>query len=344
MNLAWKEIKKNKMRFIILGSIIFLVSFLTFIISGLSNGLSQDNAALIKDMPDGQFYMADDADQSYNLSRIDEDKQQEVLDSRKGAAALSIQMGFVNDKDDKQHSVAFVTSTDSKLFKNAAPGEVILDESLKDDGIKKGDKLTNNQFSGEFTVKGFVDQAKFSHAPVAFINMDNFKEIYHTNEMQLLFIPAHDKPGKISGLEAFSNKDFLNTIPSYSAEQMSLNMIIWFLIVISGMLFAIFFYMMNVQKIGLYGILKAIGLKTVALFKMMWMQMLFITVVALALSVALSQGFSMVAPQGMPFHLPVSTTLQLSGLFLVIGFIGATLSGLQIRKVEPLQAIQQGEV
>src|SRR5690625_6421637 len=46
-----------------------------------------------------------------------------------------------------------------------------------------------------------------------------------------------------------------------------------FLVVISGMLFGIFFYMMNVQKIGLYGILKAIGMKTSKLFQMMWTQM-----------------------------------------------------------------------
>ena len=125
---------------------------------------------------------------------------------------------------------------------------------------------------------------------------------------------------------------------------MSLNMIVWFLVVISGMLFAIFFYMMNVQKIGLYGILKAIGVKTSTLFKMMWTQMLFITVIALALSIALSQVFNLIAPEGMPFSLTFGTTVQLSIVFLVIGFIGATLSGIQIKKVEPLQAIQQGEV
>jgi len=125
---------------------------------------------------------------------------------------------------------------------------------------------------------------------------------------------------------------------------MSLNMIIWFLVAISGMLFAIFFYMMNVQKIGLYGILKALGVKTSRLFGMMWYQMIVITVIALGLSVALSQGFAFIAPEGMPFSLTFGTTLQLSVLFLVIGFVGATLSGLQIKKVEPLQAIQQGEV
>ncbi|MFL0366057.1 ABC transporter permease [Pseudobacillus sp. 179-B 2D1 NHS] len=344
MNIAWKEIKKNKVRFTILGSIIFLVSFLTFIISGLANGLSQDNAALIKDLPDGQFYMEANADATYNLSKIDSDTQNKVLNDYDKAVAFSIQMGFLNDKNGKQQSVAFVASTTSKLFTNVQDGEVVLDSSMKAKGIKVGDILTNNQFSGKFVVKGFVNQKKFSHAPVAFINIENYKEIYRVDEMQLMFVPEEDKAPAITGLRAFSKKEFLNTIPSYSAEQMSLNMIVWFLVVISGMLFAIFFYMMNVQKVGLYGILKAIGVKTGTLFKMMWAQMIVITVAALILSVVLSQGFTMISPEGMPFSLTLETTMQLSVVFLIIGFIGATLSGIQIKKIEPLQAIQQGEV
>lgn len=344
MNIAWKEIKKSKVKFMILGSIVFLVSFLTFIISGLANGLSQDNAALIKDLPDGQFYMNEDAEEIYNLSLVDSNLQEKVLNEHENAAALSIQMGFLNDEEDKQRSVAFVASTDSELFENVKAGEVILDRSLEEEGLKVGDTLTNNQFSGEFIVKGFVDQQKFSHAPVAFINTENYKEMYRTDEMQLIFIPDGDETPVIDGLQSFSNSGFLSTIPSYSAEQLSLNMIVWFLVVISGLLFAIFFYMMNVQKIGLYGILKAIGVKTSTLFQMMWTQMLFITVIALALSIALSQSFNFIAPDGMPFSLTAVTTVQLSIVFLVIGFVGATLSGIQIKKVEPLQAIQQGEV
>lgn len=343
MKIAWKEMKKSKAKFLILGSIIFLVSFLTFIISGLANGLSQDNAALIKDLPAGQFYLDEGANQTYNLSKIDEDVQKKTLADNPDATAFSIQMGFVNDAEDKQHSVAFVTSTDSDLFQNVREGEIILDRTLEDEGIKVGDVLTNNQFSGEFVVKGFVDQQKYSHAPVAFIQMKNYQEIYRVMEMQAIFIPGKDAP-TISGVESFSNKEFLNAIPSYSAEQMSLNMIVWFLVIISGMLFAIFFYMMNVQKIGLYGILKAIGMKTLSLFRMIWYQMIVITVVALALSIALSQGFSIVAPEGMPFHLTLDTVFMLSGVFLVVGFIGATISGFQIKKIEPLQAIQQGEM
>ena len=343
MNLAWKEMKKNKGRFLILGSIVFLVSFLTFIISGLANGLSQDNAALIKDLPQGQFYMDEDADQTYNLSKIDRSIQNEILSNEKNAVAFSIQMGFLNEKDNKQQSVAFTTATESTLFANVKQGEVILDSSLKDKGIKVGDTLTNNQFNGKFVVKGFVEQKKYSHAPVAYINKEDYQEIYRVEEMQLIFVPNGDSSKEYTGLHSFSNREFLQTIPSYNAEQMSLNMIVWFLIVISGMLFAIFFYMMNVQKIGLYGILKAIGLKTNKLFKMIWIQMAIITVVSLILSVGLSQAFNIISPKEMPFTLTITTTIQLSIVFLIIGFIGATISGMQIKKVEPLQAIQQGE-
>ncbi len=342
MNLAWKEMKKNKVRFLILGSIIFLVSFLTFIISGLANGLSQDNAALIKDLPKGQFYMAEDADGTFNLSRIDSHLQQKVISKEKEAVAFSIQMGFLNDQDDKQQSVAFVTSTESSLFSNVHQDEVLLDSSLQDKGIQVGDILTNNQYSGKFIVKGFVEQKKYSHAPVAYISEEAYQEMYRVADKQLIFVP-NSEPNDIKGLQAYSNKEFLKTIPSYNAEQLSLNMIIWFLVVISGMLFAIFFYMMNVQKIGLYGILKAIGLKTSKLFKMIWTQMAIITIFSLVVSVSLSQLFNIVAPKGMPFTLTIGTTTQLSVVFLLIGFIGATLSGMQIKKIEPLQAIQQGE-
>lgn len=344
MKMAWKEMKKNKSRFIILGSIVFLVSFLTLIISGLANGLSQDNAALIKDMPEGTFYMNEDADETYNLSKIEEEQADEIMQEHEQATAMSIQMGFVDDAEDKQHGVAFVTATNDHVFPEMEDGEILLDASLKEKGIKVGDTLTNNQFSEDFTVKGFVEQQKFSHSPVAFISQKNYQEMYRVMEMQMVFVPGKDAPASVDGVQAFSNKEFLDTIPSYSAEQLSLNMIVWFLVVISGMLFGIFFYMMNVQKIGLYGILKAIGVKTSALFQMMWTQMLLITVIALAVSISLSQLFSTFAPEGMPFHLTLATTVQLTVVFVIIGFIGATLSGIQIKKIQPLQAIQQGEM
>src|SRR5690606_5208424 len=304
--------KKSKTKFVILGSIVFLISLLTFIISGLANGLSQDNAALIKNLPDGAIYMETAAEETHALSAIDMETQQAALSENDGAFAFSIQMGFLLNEQKEQQSVAFVTSTGSAEFPDISKDEIILDRSLEEDGIKQGDRFTNSQFSGEFTVAGFSDGAKYSHAPVAFIHPDDYADMYRTEELQMLFVPEMAQPGTIPGLQSFSTEEFLNTLPSYSAEQLSLSMIVWFLVVISGMLFAIFFYMMNIQKLGLYGILKAIGVKTGALFRMIWVQMLVITAIALTLAIVLSQVFEILAPSGMPFYLPIGTTLQLS--------------------------------
>lgn len=343
MNLAWKEMKKNKTKFVILGSIVFLISLLTFIISGLANGLSQDNAALIKNLPDGEIYMETAAEETHALSAIDIATQQSALSENDGAFAFSIQMGFLLNEQDEQQSVAFATSTGSAPFPDVSKGEIVLDRSLEEDGIQQGERFTNSQSNGEFTVAGFTDGAKYSHAAVAFVHPDDFADMYRTEEQQMLFVPDLAEPGAIPGLQSFSVEEFLDTLPSYSAEQLSLSMIVWFLVVISGMLFAIFFYMMNIQKLGLYGILKAIGVKTGTLFRMIWAQMLAITAVALFLSIAISQLFATLAPGDMPFYLPIDATLQLAAVFFAIGFAGATLSGFQIRKAQPLQAIQQGE-
>lgn len=343
MNLAWKEMKKSKTKFMILGAIVFLISLLTFIISGLANGLSQDNAALIKNLPDGTIYMETAAEETHALSAIDADTEKQILSEHDGAFAFSIQMGFLLNEQDEQQSVAFATSTASTPFPAVEKGEIVLDRSLEEDGITLGDRFTDSQSSGEFTVAGFTEGAKYSHAPVAFIHPDDYAAMYRTEQLQMLFIPGSTEPAAIPGLQSFSIEAFLNTLPSYSAEQLSLSMIVWFLVVISGMLFAIFFYMMNIQKLGLYGILKAIGVKTGALFRMIWTQMLVITTIALAFSIAISQLFNSLAPGGMPFYLPVGMTLELSAVFFAIGFVGATLSGLQIRNAKPLQAIQQGE-
>ncbi|GIO24642.1 ABC transporter permease [Oceanobacillus sp. J11TS1] len=346
MKMAWKEIKRNKLRYTILGSIVFLISLLTFIISGLANGLSQDNASLIKNLPNGTFYMTEDADETYNFSTIPETQQKEILDEQPDATFFSIQMGNFIDEADKQRSVAYVTATDDTYFPDVKEGEVILDTSMEEEGIAIGDEITNEQWNQTLTVAGFVEHEKYSHSPAAFISQADFQELFHTDSMQIGFITegAINDTAAFTDLQPFSNSDFLNTIPSYNAEQMSLNMIVIFLLVISGMLFAIFFYMINVQKLGIYGILKAIGVKTGRLFQMMWAQMLFISIISLVFSILISQLFQWLAPSGMPFHLTLQTTLLLSIIFVVIGFIGATLSGIQIKRVEPMQAIQQGEM
>lgn len=337
MQMAWKEMMKYKLRYFILGSIIFLIALLTMIISGLANGLSADNASLIKNMPDGTFYMEENAEERNDFSHITED----IKDDLDDATLFSIQMGEIVDDSDQPYSVAFVAADNDSYFPDINEGEIILDESFQEeDGFEIGDVFTTEMWDGELEVAGFAEQEKYSHSPAGFINPNNYQEMYDTEDFQVAYTEGDGEA--VDDMQQFDNNEFLNTIPSYSAEQLSLNMITVFLYVISALLFAIFFYMINVQKMATFGILKAIGVKTLSLFVMMWVQMFMITIISLIIALLITQIFNVMAPSSMPFDLDQQTMLITSILFIVIGFVGATISGIQIKRVEPMQAINQG--
>src|SRR5699024_11571691 len=101
MKMAWKEMKKYKLRYTILGSIIFLISLLTLSISGLANGLSQDNAALIKNMPEGTFYMEESAEENHSFSALSDEQISNLEAADPDVTLFSIQMGEFNDTGDQ---------------------------------------------------------------------------------------------------------------------------------------------------------------------------------------------------------------------------------------------------
>lgn len=342
MKMAWKEIKKNKLRYLILGSIIFLIALLTLIISGLANGLSKDNASLIQNLPEGTYYLEESADERHTFSSISSSFKETFESEVQDGMLFSIQMGEIVDGDDQSYGIAYTTASNSDYFPDVNPGEIILDRSLHEEELQVGDTVTSAAWDGELIISGFTEHEKYSHSPVGFIHFEDYGEIYQTDDFQIAY--TEDNGFEFNNYSSFDESAFLDTIPSYSAEQLSLNMIIIFLYIISGLLFAIFFYMINVQKLGTFGILKAIGIKTSQLFIMMWLQMLMITSAALGTAVIMTQLFDMFAPSNMPFSITGEMLLVTSSLFTLIGLAGVTLSGIQIKQVAPIEAITQGGV
>ncbi len=60
-------------------------------------------------------------------------------------------------------------------------------------------------------------------------------------------------------LEAVSINDFIENLPGYKPQNLTLNFMISFLFVISATVIGIFLYVMTLQKTSLFGILKAQG-------------------------------------------------------------------------------------
>ena len=70
-----------------------------------------------------------------------------------------------------------------------------------------------------------------------------------------------------SDLVTASKNDIVTNIPGYSEEQGSLTMMITFLYIIAAFVLTVFFYVITIQKVDQFGMLKAIGAKTSYLAK-----------------------------------------------------------------------------
>ena len=148
-----------------------------------------------------------------------------------------------------------------------------------------------------------------------------------------------DDINNIEDVKMVSEDDIKQAIPSYQAEQQPLNLMIVFLFIISAIVLSAFFYVITIQKSSQLGILKAIGTKNSELVKAILVQVLLITLIGVILSVVIMFALNNVIPVSMPFYLNTGLMMIVSGLFLVVAFLGAILSLVRIIKIDPLDAI-----
>ncbi|OZU87490.1 ABC transporter permease [Virgibacillus indicus] len=350
MFLAIRELIHAKFRYVLIGFIMVLVASLIFIISGLAKGLSADNASAIQNLETDYIVVDAEAESDITKSFIDREKLDEIeqISGVEKANTLSIRMmnASVNGTEQNEDVALFVTEADGMLIPSITEGnsitqdnEVIADSMLKREGLKLGDTLKFGDES-EYTIAGFADKQRYSHTSVLYM------EASGRDRINAVTIQAN--PGKIDEIKNGIGNDFdiltaeeaLQGIPSYSSEQASLNMMIVFLFVIAAFVLAAFFYVITLQKRDQFGVLKALGAKTIYLVKSLLGQVVLISVICIAIAVGLTMGIKALLPADMPFLLEVSGLIQTSLLVLTVSVIGALISLVQVVNIDPVEAIE----
>ena len=361
MFLSLREFKHAKLRYTLIASIMILISLLVLFVSGLAKGLSSANASSIQYMNTDYLVLQKDADKRISHSVITEDQMNKIGQyvNKKDSAPLSVQMtsilkvGTTNKIDTTIFGInadSFIAPkvVEGKMIDNNTTNEVVADNALKNNGLKIGD-LIKDQISGkEFKIVGFTENQSFSHAPVIHMNDKEWSSIIQSNQNNKTYnavaIKANSNQAQkieknVSGVQVISKTDALKGIPGYQEEQGSLIMMIAFLFVIGAFVLAVFFYVITIQKINQFGVLKAIGSKTSYLAKNIISQVLTLTIGSLIISVALTYGISKILPSSMPFILNTQLVLGCSGLFLLVAVLGSLLSLYKVAKIDAIEAI-----
>ncbi|MGM9922699.1 MAG: ABC transporter permease [Bacillus sp. (in: firmicutes)] len=362
MFLAIREMKHSKLKYGLIGLIMVLIAWLVFFVSGLAQGLSSDNASAIQKMDADYIVLQKDAEHRLTRSTMTEPQLQGVNQYvDKDGEPLGIQMTAITKEGaSKKIDVTFF-AVDAKgyLMPNVIEGKnidnktknmVIVDSSLKDEGLAVGDTIVDEISGQTLTIEGFTENQSFSHAPVVFMNFEAWKAMNETKINKgvlgynaIAIQGSQDKADRIEknvpGIETITMNEALQGIPGYSEEQGSLLMMIVFLFIIAAFVLAVFFYVLTIQKVNQFGVLKAIGAKFTYLARNIISQVIVLSVISLAISVGLTYGISLLLPSSMPFDLSISLVVGCSALFLLISVIGSLLSLYRVAKVDAVEAI-----
>ncbi|HFD0828757.1 TPA: ABC transporter permease [Enterococcus faecium] len=355
MFLALNEIMHSKLRYALVAGVMFLIAYLVFFLTGLAYGLAQDNRTAVDKWEADSIVLSKDANSNLGMSMITKKIAEEVEGGK--VAYLAQTPGVVTSKDSTEEgkiNVSFFgidknqfimpNLVEGKAFDN--DDEAVGDISLKEEyGLAVGDTVKLSGSDKTFKLTGFTDHAKFNVSPVLYTTINAYQEIRFEKEdtSENARINAIVVRGKISNLpedlEQIKISKFINELPGYNAQVLTFGFMIGFLIVIAAIVIGIFIYVLTMQKINIFGVMKAQGITGGFIARSVVAQTFILSFVGILLGLLGTVGTSLVLPDAVPFQSNWLFFGVISLLMMVVAVLGALFSVRTIVKIDPLKAI-----
>ncbi|MRU90978.1 FtsX-like permease family protein [Staphylococcus aureus] len=348
MFLAWNEIRRNKLKFGLIIGVLTMISYLLFLLSGLANGLINMNKEGIDKWQADAIVLNKDANQTVQQSVFN---KKDIENKYKKQATLKQTGEIVSNGHQKDNILVFGVEKSSFLVPSLIEGhkatkdnEVLADETLKNKGFKIGDTLSLSQSDEKLHIVGFTESAKYNASPVIFTNDATIAKINpRLTGDKINAVVVRDsnwKDKKLNQeLEAVSINDFIENLPGYKPQNLTLNFMISFLFVISATVIGIFLYVMTLQKTSLFGTLKAQGFTNGYLANVVISQTLILALFGTAFGLLLTGVTGAFLPDAVPVKFDVLTLLVFAIVLMIVSVLGSLFSILTIRKIDPLKAI-----
>lgn len=355
MKLAWKELKYHWKKYLLVEIIVILMMFMVLFLSGLVKGLGRAVSSGVEEMDADSFILSDDAEKLLTVSNLTNDEYDQIQkEYGDDAAPLDVQRMYIqkSEEDEKLDVTYFAIDPDSFLNPDVYKGKklddtadnIVLDDDFQSKGIEAGDTVVDSASGKKLTVTGFVKDAMYGHVSAGYISQKTYASIMkEVNPMYQESVHAAAIQGgakqNIDGTEMYTKAEIIESIPGYQAEQMTISMVQWLLVVITAVIIGIFFYVINLQKEKEYGVLKAIGTSMSELVRMILCQVILIALGGAVIAACLAALMSAALPAAMPFYLVGSQVVLILCAFVLISILGSLATVVRVSGIDPAQII-----
>lgn len=374
MFLAIKEIKKEKRKFLLIISIVVLLSYLVFFLMGLAYGLAKDNRTAIDLWKAENIVLQKGSNKNIQASNLDKDVVDDFGKVDFSPINLSRSNAIVNgnDKEDDLLNLVLIgVEKDTKIYPKILEGrdkkskdEIVASISLKEEkGLKLEDtvKLTSN--NREFTVVGFSEEAKFNTSDVIYTSLEeasaammNYRpEGMEEGQIDSMTSATPNMPERLSGLIVHDSgkldgdleknydiveiKEFINKIPGYYAQVLTFGLMIGFLILIASIVLGVFMFIVTMQKKETFGIMKIQGISASYIRRSVFVQTMIVSILGIGIGLILTYVSDYYLPVSVPFKSNILFFITIGIVMLITIMLGAVFSINSVNKVDPLDVL-----
>lgn len=351
MFLALKEIKHEKMRYGLIILMIFLISYLIFMLSSLAVGLASENTQAIESWGAQKVVLNKNSNLSMNQSLLtkndlkdDEIGSKEAYVGQLGAVVKAKNRPTVSSQFLGIKKNQFIYKDQDLVSGRRAKNnsEVTVDSSLKDKGYRLGDKIKLNGSDKKYKIVGFVNNAKINIAPIVYGSLATWKKLRMVapNVVASGIISKNSKyKYNHKDAETYPIAKFINKLPGYTAQNLTFELMIGFLLVISLIIIAVFLYILTMQKMHNLAVMRAQGIPSKTLVWATVSQSIILVIAGVIIGLVLMWVTAMALPAAVPMSFTLVIMISGTVGMLIMGIIGSLIPIKSILKVDPAKAI-----
>ena len=363
-----RELHRRPSRFVVATVILTLISLLLIVLGGLADGLTASNTGALRAQRGELIVYSSDAEDSLVRSRITPPVRREVervAGARHVSALGAVQVGARipgRGPRDLTPVVLFGYELAPKQLPGAVPpgNEVFADGSLRSQGVRQGMTIRLGPARSPVRIIGFLQDSRYSGQGTLWGSLGNWRAVINANRPseragpgveQALVVRTKGRPASAEAAiidratggatKTLSIDQAIQALPGVSAQQTTFNQIIGVTVAIGALVVALFFALITVERVGLYGVLKAVGASSSTLFAGVVLQALVVALIASAFGVAGGIALNLAIPTGgsIPFSAGPGRLITSTILVIIAALTGCAFSLRRVLRVDPASAI-----
>lgn len=353
MFVALRDLRFARGRFMLIGSVVALITILVGFLSGLTGGLASQNVSSILSIPaDRIVFSAPEDGASGSTSFADsavtdaDANAWEQIDGVTAVDPIGISQTRAEAGSTRTAVAAFGVPASYDETSPTRDGDLGLSTSAADLlGVTEGDSVTIASIP--FTVSVVGGDWWYSHTPVVKMTLDDWRTLAATTgnpsaEATVLAVsgsPDWDAASESTDTVAQTPIESLMALSAFKSEIGSLLMMVAMLFGISALVIGAFFTVWTMQRKGDIAVLKALGASTRSLLRDSLGQALIVLVVGIGLGIAVVALLGTLAGGVLPFLLSPITTLLPGVIMIALGLAGAAFALRSVTSADPLTAL-----